>query len=70
MSTALFEIGEMVEGGRTYKPIHRRDEYTVHVFDGQKDMHPIFILTWRDLKIDLERLKENTYKALLKLYDY
>ena len=38
--TALFEIGKMVEGGRTYKPIHRRDEYTVHVFDGAKRHAP------------------------------
>lgn len=34
---------------------------------GQKEMHPIFILTWRDLKIDLERRKENTCKALLQI---
>ena len=26
----------MVEGGRTYKPIHRKDEYRAHVFDRAK----------------------------------
>ena len=36
----MFEIGKMVEGGRTYKPIHRTDEYRVHVFDGAKRNAP------------------------------